>query len=312
MRTRPNPYSTMVRLKTLLACVLMGCVLMGFQLRIMQLSCATAGELNSSSRLLHHGAGTLRTGARSAAAAEPRHHLRVRVAAPLPWTKVSRDMCVHGILSGRVCCPNMCGRCGGPDCGSLPGGDSNCCGGTIAKAKRSCGEYAAPCMLNRAAVKTTSRRDAPLQPPQPFVGAPSAANFTLVFMWNFKIDEGRRAYLNRAYGKFFRFVAHVGGNDACNSEFVMVTRNRFRVAQYVCYGALMAQEPGAFGTLGFLFLADDVAICPTEMIAELSANPRVPRFSDMYNDRQTDALILEHVRDGPNSTFFAAGTPYKK
>ena len=102
------------------------------------------------------------------------------------------------------------------------------------------------------------------------------------------------------------------GDDACNAGFVMVTKNRFRVAQYVCYGALMAQAPGAFGTLGFLFLADDVAICPTEMIAELSANPRVPRFSDLYNDRQADALILEHVRDGPNSTFFAAGTPYKK
>ena len=101
--------------------------------------------------------------------------------------------------------------------------------------------------------------------PAPFVGAPS--NFTLVFMWNFKIDEGRRVFLNRVYGPFFARVHHIGGDDACNTGFVGVTHAKTRVAQYVCFGELMAQEPGAFGTLGFLFLADDVAICPTEMIA---------------------------------------------
>ena len=145
-----------------------------------------------------------------------------------------------------------------------------------------------------------------------FVGAPTAANFTLVFMWNFKIDEGHRAYLNQVYGRFFRFVTHVGGDDACNTGFVGVTHNKTRVAQYVCFGALMAQEPGAFGTLGFLFLADDLAICPTEMIAELSDSPRVPRYAGSDRLREADALILEHVRDGPNSTFFAAGTAYTK
>ena len=146
--------------------------------------------------------------------------------------------------------------------------------------------------------------------PAPFVGAPS--NFTLVFMWNFKIDEGRRVFLNRVYGPFFARVHHIGGDDACNTGFVGVTHAKTRVAQYVCFGELMAQEPGAFGTLGFLFLADDVAICPTEMIAELSDNPRVPRYAGSDFLRQADALILEHVRDGPNSTFFAAGTSYTK
>ena len=57
------------------------------------------------------------------------------------------------------------------------------------------------------------------------------------------IDEGRRAYLNQAYGRFFRFATHVGGDDACNTGFDGVTHAKTHVAQYVCFGALMAQEP---------------------------------------------------------------------
>ena len=57
--------------------------------------------------------------------------------------------CQDGILeeSSLVCCAKSCGRCGGPNCGTLPGGSADCCTGSIEKANRPCTANPAPCML---------------------------------------------------------------------------------------------------------------------------------------------------------------------
>jgi hypothetical protein len=39
--------------------------------------------------------------------------------------------CSRGIEHGGACCAAACGSCGGSGCGSLPGGSSQCCSGTI-------------------------------------------------------------------------------------------------------------------------------------------------------------------------------------
>ena len=71
--------------------------------------------------------------------------------------------CSHGIVSRRACCPLTCGRCGGPDCGTLPGGSASCCAGSIAKTNRSCGECDAPCMIP----PSPSPGPSPSPPPSP-------------------------------------------------------------------------------------------------------------------------------------------------
>ena len=40
-------------------------------------------------------------------------------------------ICRSGILHGTNCCAASCGTCGGPNCGSWPGGSDLCCAGTI-------------------------------------------------------------------------------------------------------------------------------------------------------------------------------------
>eukprot|EP00747_Dinoflagellata_sp_TGD_P012376 gnl/TRDRNA2_/TRDRNA2_121616_c0_seq1.p1 gnl/TRDRNA2_/TRDRNA2_121616_c0~~gnl/TRDRNA2_/TRDRNA2_121616_c0_seq1.p1 ORF type:complete len:156 (+),score=24.16 gnl/TRDRNA2_/TRDRNA2_121616_c0_seq1:64-468(+) len=42
-------------------------------------------------------------------------------------------LCLAGILDKKriVCCPASCGECGGPYCGSKPGGSDACCGSAI-------------------------------------------------------------------------------------------------------------------------------------------------------------------------------------
>ena len=54
-----------------------------------------------------------------------------------------------GIVSsnGDVACADSCGWCGGSGCGSLPGGSSNCCSGTILNAGLSCLTNPAPCVM---------------------------------------------------------------------------------------------------------------------------------------------------------------------
>jgi len=55
--------------------------------------------------------------------------------------------CVTGLLSdtGTVCCAKSCGTCGGPACGTLPGGGSNCCLGPIIKSRKRCEKHDPPC-----------------------------------------------------------------------------------------------------------------------------------------------------------------------
>jgi hypothetical protein len=49
--------------------------------------------------------------------------------------------------STAACCAESCGACGGAGCGSLPGGSSNCCTGTILSSGRICSNQgiSAPC-----------------------------------------------------------------------------------------------------------------------------------------------------------------------
>eukprot|EP01043_Picozoa_sp_COSAG02_P028305 COSAG02_NODE_1711_length_11223_cov_5.622348_4_plen_249_part_00 len=58
--------------------------------------------------------------------------------------------CSRGILAGSACCPKECGRCGGPNCGTLPGGSANCCTGSIVGHKDSCDNYDPPCVFHKA------------------------------------------------------------------------------------------------------------------------------------------------------------------
>ena len=54
------------------------------------------------------------------------------------------------ILAGSACCAKECGRCGGPSCGTLPGGSANCCVGSIVGHKDSCDNYNPPCVFHKA------------------------------------------------------------------------------------------------------------------------------------------------------------------
>ena len=53
----------------------------------------------------------------------------------------------NGAVEDGICCPLECGACGGSGCGGLPGGSSNCCGGTIAASGISCETDVAPCVM---------------------------------------------------------------------------------------------------------------------------------------------------------------------
>lgn len=52
-----------------------------------------------------------------------------------------------GVSSSKVCCPKVCGACGGAGCSSRPGG-RKCCSGFISNTRRFCGKgNGAPCIL---------------------------------------------------------------------------------------------------------------------------------------------------------------------
>ena len=61
----------------------------------------------------------------------------------------SCEITEEGIYSPsvEVCCAEGCGACGGSGCGSLPGGTSNCCTGTILSGGDPCTQFgvSAPC-----------------------------------------------------------------------------------------------------------------------------------------------------------------------
>jgi len=63
---------------------------------------------------------------------------------------ISEAVCAraHGLLDKHktACCPASCGKCGGSDCGDLPGGRDNCCSHQIMSSKRLCSATtSAPC-----------------------------------------------------------------------------------------------------------------------------------------------------------------------
>lgn len=72
--------------------------------------------------------------------------------------------CAHGIRSGNACCVATCGRCGGPSCGGLPGGASDCCSGKIESSDRSCATHGPPCVISG---KPPGPAPAPAPPPPP-------------------------------------------------------------------------------------------------------------------------------------------------
>ena len=64
--------------------------------------------------------------------------------------KNEKARCVVGLISGRACCPNSCGTCGGADCAKAPGGASVCCPAEIMKKKVSCSTASAPpCVVDQ-------------------------------------------------------------------------------------------------------------------------------------------------------------------
>jgi hypothetical protein len=78
--------------------------------------------------------------------------------------------CQTGILAGSACCAKSCGRCGGPNCGTLPGGSIDCCSGAIVAHADSCQNYGPPC-VHHAAKPPTACGDypAPLMTDRPNV-----------------------------------------------------------------------------------------------------------------------------------------------
>jgi hypothetical protein len=64
-----------------------------------------------------------------------------------PPCVMNDPQCITGIPGSDVCCDAACGTCGGGGCGSLPGGSTNCCIGSIRNSGRSCAEYPPPCVM---------------------------------------------------------------------------------------------------------------------------------------------------------------------
>ena len=152
----------------------------------------------------------------------------------------------------------------------------------------------------------------------PATAALRPANFTLAIMWNHEIKEEQRVFLDRMYGRFFAKVVHVGGSQPCNRWNVPWTT--LRVAHYTCYGALMTKEPKAFGTRGFLFLADDAVVCPRETIRLLEKHASVPLLAHETLSRHFGGewgagamsgqrvVPLDHVSNGADHSAWANGT----
>ncbi|CAN0257907.1 unnamed protein product, partial [Hapterophycus canaliculatus] len=50
--------------------------------------------------------------------------------------------------NGNACCSLSCGQCGGPQCGSAPGGNTECCVNGVLAAQPDCSvSGAAPCII---------------------------------------------------------------------------------------------------------------------------------------------------------------------
>jgi len=64
--------------------------------------------------------------------------------------KTPDPTCQIGLLpaSGKFCCPESCGSCGGPGCSQRPGGASACCVTNIETSGVSCDESNAPCIVS--------------------------------------------------------------------------------------------------------------------------------------------------------------------
>lgn len=58
-----------------------------------------------------------------------------------------------------ACCSASCGDCGGPGCGSRPGGSGNCCGTIIIGNNRNCDLVDPPCTIQRDPDCATGRRN---------------------------------------------------------------------------------------------------------------------------------------------------------
>lgn len=74
----------------------------------------------------------------------------------VPVSNNLQTICKDGILASisdplqfvdDICCPAACGKCGGPGCGSRPGGSSQCCEGTIIESGVGCAKHSAPCIV---------------------------------------------------------------------------------------------------------------------------------------------------------------------
>jgi hypothetical protein len=59
----------------------------------------------------------------------------------------TRALCASEVFNKVVCCLAMCGSCGGSQCGSRPGGSSNCCQTQILASNRSCEFFEPPCIF---------------------------------------------------------------------------------------------------------------------------------------------------------------------
>lgn len=64
-------------------------------------------------------------------------------------SRAADPTCKTGILAGEACCLKSCTRCGGPNCGTLPGGSAGCCSGSIIAHADSCANYDPPCVFHK-------------------------------------------------------------------------------------------------------------------------------------------------------------------
>lgn len=59
----------------------------------------------------------------------------------------TRALCPSGVFNKMVCCLATCGTCGGSQCGSRPGGATNCCQTQILSSNRNCEDLEPPCIF---------------------------------------------------------------------------------------------------------------------------------------------------------------------
>lgn len=74
---------------------------------------------------------------------------------PTPSPTGADPACDFGIIGsspnlGTVCCTTRCGTCGGPFCGTRPGGVSECCISRIIRTQPLCSNAVAPCVISAA------------------------------------------------------------------------------------------------------------------------------------------------------------------